>query len=236
MGSVAGSMAPMEWWEVKKAKVKETSRHSQQRVGTSAASGSFAVTAEIKNTDDASHSVTAFASLADSTGNVVAELSEVIPLHAQSGHSVTFNQQLDTIQLWSAEAPNLYDLTLSIKDSTGTVLEVIRQRVGFRTVSIDGTVFKFGDDAISDQVACAYNGGVKPASPLKAQEAKMETSSAAPVKPKRASVQNTQRKNVPDGTFDSKNKAVAWTAGCYAEFGPNATNPDAVLLDKCLGN
>lgn len=106
-----------------------------------------------------------------------------------------------------------------------------------RTVEcIDGTVFKFGDDAISDQVACAYNGGVKPKSPFKAQEAKMESTPPAPVKPARASVQNTPRKDVPDGTFDSKNKAVAWTAGCYAEFGPNATNPDATLLDKCLGN
>lgn len=26
----------------------------------------------------------------------------------------------------------------------------------------------------------------------------------------------------------------AWTAGCYAEFGPDATHPDAALLKKCL--
>ena len=30
------------------------------------------------------------------------------------------------------------------------------------------------------------------------------------------------------------NTAHAWTAGCYAEFGPNATHPDAALLEKCL--
>lgn len=30
------------------------------------------------------------------------------------------------------------------------------------------------------------------------------------------------------------NKAKAWTSACYAEFGPNATNPDAALLQKCL--
>lgn len=109
---------------------------------TSAASGSFAVTAEIKNTDTVERSVTAYASLADSKGNVVAELSEVIPLNAESSHSVTLNQQLHAIQPWSAEAPHLYDLTLSMKGSTGEVLEVIRQRVGFRTVSIEGSVFK----------------------------------------------------------------------------------------------
>ncbi len=30
------------------------------------------------------------------------------------------------------------------------------------------------------------------------------------------------------------NTAYAWTAACYAEFGPNASDPDPVLLDKCL--
>ena len=30
------------------------------------------------------------------------------------------------------------------------------------------------------------------------------------------------------------NKAPAWTAGCYAEFGPGASNPDAALLQSCL--
>ena len=30
------------------------------------------------------------------------------------------------------------------------------------------------------------------------------------------------------------NQAPAWTAGCYAEFGPNAKNPDAKLLEICL--
>ena len=34
--------------------------------------------------------------------------------------------------------------------------------------------------------------------------------------------------NVPDNT------AHEWTAGCYAEFGPDAKYPDADLLEKCL--
>ncbi|KGF68762.1 hypothetical protein LL06_14625 [Hoeflea sp. BAL378] len=34
--------------------------------------------------------------------------------------------------------------------------------------------------------------------------------------------------NVPDNT------AHEWTAGCYAEFGPDAKYPDAELLEKCL--
>ena len=34
--------------------------------------------------------------------------------------------------------------------------------------------------------------------------------------------------SVPDNT------AHEWTAGCYAEFGPDAKYPDADLLAKCL--
>ena len=34
--------------------------------------------------------------------------------------------------------------------------------------------------------------------------------------------------NIPDNT------APAWTAGCYAEFGPDAKYPDAAMLEKCL--
>ncbi|MEM7566179.1 MAG: hypothetical protein AAF321_03010 [Pseudomonadota bacterium] len=34
--------------------------------------------------------------------------------------------------------------------------------------------------------------------------------------------------------YPDDNVAKAWTAACYAEFGPDATDPDAHLLDICL--
>lgn len=54
---------------------------------------------------------------------------------------------------------------------------------------------------------------------------------------KQAPSASTQMKIAPspvasNGVAD--NTAHAWTAGCYAEFGPNATHPDAALLEKCL--
>jgi beta-galactosidase len=42
---------------------------------------------------------------------------------------------------WSAESPNLYRLLLILKDSGGTVIEVIPQNVGFRKVEIRGGRF-----------------------------------------------------------------------------------------------
>lgn len=37
---------------------------------------------------------------------------------------------------WTAETPNLYTLNISLEDSTGKVIERIRQRIGFRSVEI----------------------------------------------------------------------------------------------------
>ncbi len=39
-------------------------------------------------------------------------------------------------KLWSAEAPNLYDVFIKLKDKSGATLEVIPQRIGFREVEI----------------------------------------------------------------------------------------------------
>ncbi|MDD3321915.1 MAG: glycoside hydrolase family 2 TIM barrel-domain containing protein [Paludibacter sp.] len=37
---------------------------------------------------------------------------------------------------WTAETPNLYTLLISLEDSTGKVIEQVRQRIGFRSVEI----------------------------------------------------------------------------------------------------
>lgn len=44
---------------------------------------------------------------------------------------------------WSAETPNLYEVTIKIKD-----VEVIRTYIGFKNVKIDGEVFLFNDKPI----------------------------------------------------------------------------------------
>jgi beta-galactosidase len=38
---------------------------------------------------------------------------------------------------WTAETPNLYTLNITLEDSTGNVVERIRQRIGFRSVEIN---------------------------------------------------------------------------------------------------
>jgi beta-galactosidase len=50
--------------------------------------------------------------------------------------AVSFNKEIPAVQTWSAETPNLYTLFITLKDKNGQVLEVVPQRVGFRSVEI----------------------------------------------------------------------------------------------------
>ncbi|MBO4459006.1 MAG: DUF4981 domain-containing protein [Butyrivibrio sp.] len=49
--------------------------------------------------------------------------------------------EVDSPDLWSAEKPNLYDLLIEVYDSAKKLTEVVRERVGFRTIAI-------GDDGV----------------------------------------------------------------------------------------
>ncbi len=61
--------------------------------------------------------------------------STAITLNAQTSK---LDISVPAAQAWSAELPNLYTLTLTLKDKKGTALETIRQRVGFRNIHIEG--------------------------------------------------------------------------------------------------
>ncbi|MBR6392576.1 MAG: DUF4981 domain-containing protein, partial [Eubacterium sp.] len=79
-----------------------------------------------------------FSAVTEGTGSMELKLSlrgekvieGTIPISpsGETAGSIDINKPL----LWSAEEPNLYELLLIIKDSRGSVHEVIRQYVGFR--------------------------------------------------------------------------------------------------------
>lgn len=50
--------------------------------------------------------------------------------------SVDFNKALPGIKKWSAEKPNLYSLVLTLKDNSGTDIESVSAKIGFRKVEI----------------------------------------------------------------------------------------------------
>jgi beta-galactosidase len=79
------------------------------------------------------------AQLLDASGREVASLKSS-PANVGGGSQVEveLTEKISNPKKWSAETPNLYQLLLTLKDSSGNVLEVIPQQIGFRQVEIKG--------------------------------------------------------------------------------------------------
>ena len=64
-------------------------------------------------------------------------------------YTLTFEKSvIQNIKPWSAEKPDLYTLTIKIKDSKGVVIEQIKSNIGFRTVEIKEGLLKVNGKAI----------------------------------------------------------------------------------------
>jgi beta-galactosidase len=50
--------------------------------------------------------------------------------------NIHFEKSLPSVKRWSAETPDLYSLVLTLKDRSGTVIESVSSRIGFRSVEI----------------------------------------------------------------------------------------------------
>lgn len=53
--------------------------------------------------------------------------------------NLSFKTQISNVKTWSAEIPYLYTLYVTLKDKNDKVIEVIPQRIGFRSVEIKGS-------------------------------------------------------------------------------------------------
>lgn len=81
--------------------------------------------------------------LRDATQRVV--FNEQVKLAALEGggseQSVRFSRLVSAPYPWTAETPYLYLLLMTLKDADGRIVEVIPQRIGFRTVEIKDGLF-----------------------------------------------------------------------------------------------
>lgn len=104
------------------------------------------VEAEVRNAASAPATLTLSGVLRDAAGQMVAQLSPVkIDVPAGQSAPVKLATKVSAPALWSAETPNLYQVQLTLSDTSGKVLEVIPQRIGFRKVEIrDGMLLVNG--------------------------------------------------------------------------------------------
>ncbi len=56
--------------------------------------------------------------------------------------------KFDFVELWSAEKPNLYTLTFTVKDESGKVCEVVTSRAGFREFKLEDGLLKINGKRI----------------------------------------------------------------------------------------
>jgi autotransporter-associated beta strand protein len=76
----------------------------------------------------------------DASTPVIMSLNGVQTVTNSAAGQVAFKQIVDQPRLWSAEFPNLYDLTLQLKDPSGQVTETVSNRVGIRELTISNAV------------------------------------------------------------------------------------------------
>jgi beta-galactosidase len=62
---------------------------------------------------------------------------------------VNFDLEVPDVSAWTAETPELYPLVIELADAEGEIIEVIRERIGFRRVEIDDGQLKVNGRAIT---------------------------------------------------------------------------------------
>jgi beta-galactosidase len=83
--------------------------------------------------------------LKDTEGKMVLFDQQEQVIDANTFNEFRFENKLADVKKWSAESPELYDLTIFSKDKKGNVLESVKSRIGFRKVEIkDGLLLVNG--------------------------------------------------------------------------------------------
>ena len=108
--------------------------------------GHLAIDTTIQNKKSQKDNVTVSAELFDSSGKqVISTINGSCEVPANGEGKNTLIADLKNVNLWSAENPYLYRLILSMKESSGKVIEVIPVNVGFREVQLkDGNLLVNG--------------------------------------------------------------------------------------------
>jgi len=63
------------------------------------------------------------------------DITFTLPLHGEK--TISFSQKIEGVKSWTAETPNLYQLTIELLDRNNRPLEALTTMIGFRTVIIN---------------------------------------------------------------------------------------------------
>ncbi|MEG1543143.1 MAG: glycoside hydrolase family 2 TIM barrel-domain containing protein [Tannerellaceae bacterium] len=113
--------------------------------------GVFSMDVNVRNfTDQPANGYAVEVTLTDDSGKqLFVKKMPVQQVTAQGEEKITFTQPVGSPKLWSAEFPNLYDVTLALKDAAGETVELTALKTGFRKIEMkNGQVFINGTPII----------------------------------------------------------------------------------------
>jgi len=96
--------------------------------------GKLSLHIEIKSHDPKNREYNVEFSLTDQTQEILSDSREIIIENDKN--MMIFEKELKNPKKWSAEKPHLYKLNISLKNSTGEILETVGCQCGFRKVEI----------------------------------------------------------------------------------------------------
>ena len=102
--------------------------------------GVFDLEVAIKSIDSKKQSGTVAIEITKNNQSVYATTSNY-ELAPNSGNTLNFKKTIPQVKSWSAETPELYQLSIVIKDKKGNVLEAISKKIGFRTSEVKGSQY-----------------------------------------------------------------------------------------------
>lgn len=97
--------------------------------------GIFNLGIDLRNHQSAVSNLSVVYELLDAKGNVIASEEKTANVPAGETRTVSFDKNFPNILTWTSEAPNLYKLLMTVKE-TGKVNEIIPFNVGFRRIEI----------------------------------------------------------------------------------------------------
>ncbi len=97
--------------------------------------GTFNLSVDLKNVDLKKYKGKLKATVAKNGKTYVSQEKEII-FEKEEHKSITFSAIIPSIKPWSAEIPDLYELTIVLTDKRGNVKEAISRKIGFRTSEV----------------------------------------------------------------------------------------------------
>ncbi|MFI3322905.1 MAG: glycoside hydrolase family 2 TIM barrel-domain containing protein [Rikenellaceae bacterium] len=85
---------------------------------------------------------------------VVAKSTEKLSVSKNSLKQTTLQMNLNSVEKWSFETPNLYNVVVELKTAASDVVDVVNSRTGYRALEINNRVFTLNGEPIKMKGVC----------------------------------------------------------------------------------